>query len=389
MINRVIWIILDSVGIGELPDAEQFGDVGSNTLGNIAKAVDLRLPNLYQLGLGNIDGAEHLDRVDSPTGVYGKLAEISQGKDTTIGHWEMVGVYSPDPFPTYPEGFPKSIVDPFVEKTGREILGNKPASGTDILDELAEEHIKTGKLIVYTSGDSVFQIAAHEDVVPLEDLYLYCKIARELLTGEHAVARVIARPFIGEKGNYKRTSNRRDFSLYPPIKTVLDLLKESGKDVIGIGKIEDIFCGQGITEAIHTLDNMDGVDQTLKAMAQDNSGLIFTNLVEFDANWGHRNNVEGYANGLMAFDRRLEEILKQMKDTDILMINADHGCDPTTPSTDHSREYIPFIAYGKALKGNVNLGIRSTFADIGQTIGEIFSLPKLPVGQSFYNEMIK
>lgn len=389
MINRVIWIILDSVGIGELPDAERFHDVGSNTLGNIAKAVDLRLPNLYRLGLGNIDGAENLEQVQEPEGVYGKFAELSNGKDTTIGHWEMVGIHTPTPFPTYPMGFPKEIVDAFVLQSGKNIIGNKPASGTEILDELGEEHINSGDLIVYTSGDSVFQIAAHEEIVPLEDLYRYCQIARKLLTGEHAVARVIARPFVGEKGNFTRTANRRDFSLYPPIKTVLDLLKECGKDVIGIGKIEDIFCGQGITEAIHTKDNMEGVDQTIEYMKEDSSGLIFTNLVEFDANWGHRNNVEGYANGLMAFDQRLEEILENMKDTDILFINADHGCDPTTPSTDHSREYIPFIAYGKELRQNVNLGIRNTFADIGQTIGEIFELPKLPVGESFYKTIIK
>lgn len=389
MIDRVIWIILDSVGIGELPDADKFGDVGSDTLGNIAKEVDLRLPNLYSLGLANIDGAKNMPPVKEPKGIYCKLAEISNGKDTTIGHWEMVGVYSPNPFPTYPNGFPKDIIDEFTAKTGREILGNKPASGTVIIDELGEEHMKTGKLIVYTSADSVFQIAAHEEVVPIEELYRCCKIARDILVGENAVARVIARPFIGEKGNFSRTSNRRDFSLLPPIDTTLDLLKESGRDVIGVGKIEDIFCGKGITKAVHTKDNMDGVDQTIKFMKEDNKGLIFTNLVEFDSSWGHRNNVKAYADGLMAFDKRLEEIIENMKDTDILMINADHGCDPTTPSTDHSREYIPFIAYGKELKEGVNLGVRKTFADIGQTICEIFNLKNLPVGESFYKDIIK
>ncbi|MBC7958824.1 MAG: phosphopentomutase, partial [Vallitaleaceae bacterium] len=274
-------------------------------------------------------------------------------------------------------------------QTGREILGNKPASGTEILDELGEEHQKTGKLIVYTSADSVFQIAANEAVVPIEELYRYCKIARELLVDEYAVARVIARPFVGEKGHYTRTTNRRDFSLLPPIKTVLDLLKEQGKDVIGVGKIEDIFCGQGITEAVHTKSNMEGVDLTIDYINKDNSGLIFTNLVEFDANWGHRNNVEGYAKGLMDFDARMVDIMEAMKESDVLMINADHGCDPTTPSTDHSREYIPFIAYGKGFKEGVNLGIGKTFADIGQTICEIFELPSLPVGESFYQKIRK
>ncbi|PKM95768.1 MAG: phosphopentomutase [Firmicutes bacterium HGW-Firmicutes-1] len=389
MIDRVIWIILDSVGIGELPDADQFGDVGSNTLENIAKATKLDLPNLYKLGLGNIDGVVHLGRVDKPIGIYGKMAEISNGKDTTIGHWEMSGVYSPHPLPTYPNGFPDEIITPFIEQTGREILANKPASGTQILEELGEEHMKTGKLIVYTSADSVFQIAAHEDVVPIDELYKYCSIARELLKNEHAVARVIARPFIGEPGSFKRTSNRRDYSLLPPNKTILDLVKESGKDVIAVGKIEDIFCGQGITEAVHTKDNMDGVDQTIQYMKQNNSGLIFTNLVEFDSSWGHRNDVQAYANGLMAFDKRLNEIMDEMKDSDILIMNADHGCDPTTESTDHSREYIPFIAFGNELKKGVNIGIRKSFADIGQTISEIFDLPKLPVGESFYLDIKK
>lgn len=387
MVDRVIWIILDSVGIGELPDASEFGDVGSNTLENIAKATRLDLPNLFSLGLGNIDGVVHLERVEEPLGVFCKMAEISKGKDTTIGHWEMTGVYSPNPFPTYPNGFPKEVIEPFIAQTGRDILANKPASGTAILEELGEDHIRTGKLIVYTSADSVFQIAAHEDIVPIEDLYRYCEIARNILVDKHAVARVIARPFVGEKGGFKRTSNRRDFSLNPPHKTVLDLIKESGRDVIGIGKIEDIFNGQGITEAIHTKNNMDGVDQTIEYMKKSNKGLIYTNLVEFDSNWGHRNDVKAYANGLMEFDVRLKEIIENMKDTDILMINSDHGCDPTTEGTDHTREYIPFLAYGKSLKSNVNLGIRKTFADIAQTISEIFDLEKLPVGESFYYDI--
>ncbi len=383
MIDRIIWVILDSVGIGELPDAALFGDEGSNTLENIARQTNLQLPNLFKMGLGNIDGVTALQKEREPIGNYGKLAEISMGKDTTIGHWEMVGIYSPQPFPTYPNGFPESIIKAFEEKTGRRVIANKTASGTEILNELGEEHIRTGDLIVYTSADSVFQIAAHEEVVPIEDLYKYCEIARNILTGEHAVARVIARPFVGQAGSFKRTANRRDFSLLPPQKTVLDYTKESGRDVIGIGKIEDIFCGQGLTEAIHTLDNMDGVDKTINYIKQENKGIIFTNLVEFDSSWGHRNDVKAYAQGLMDFDKRLEEITEAMKPTDVLFINADHGCDPTTQSTDHSREYIPFIAYGEALAKGVNLGTRKTFADIGQTICEIFKLPPVLAGESF------
>lgn len=387
MINRIIWIILDSVGIGALPDAKLFGDEGSNTLENIAKATRLDLPNLYSLGLGNIDGVVHLKKVSEPKGNYCKMGQMSNGKDTTIGHWEMTGIYSPNPLPTYPNGFPEEILKPFVEQTGRGILGNIPASGTAIIEELGEEHMNTGKLIVYTSADSVFQIAAHEEIVPIKELYRYCSIARNILKDEHAVARVIARPFIGKPGEFKRTANRKDFSLLPPDKTILDLVKESGKDVIAIGKIEDIFAGQGITEAIHTKSNMDGVNKTLDYIKEDNEGIIYTNLVEFDMIWGHRNDVEGYANGLMEFDKRLPEIINAMKDTDVLFINADHGCDPTTKSTDHSREYIPFLAYGKGLKQGINLGIRKSFADIGQTIAEIFDLPSLNIGESFYQEI--
>lgn len=387
MINRVIWIILDSVGMGELPDAERFGDVGSNTLGNIAKQHGLDLPNLRKLGLGNIEGMVNIKPVEKPEGVYGRIAELSNGKDTTIGHWEMVGIHSPVAFPTYPDGFPAEVTDQFEAYVGKKILGNKPASGTAILEELGPEHMETGRPIVYTSADSVFQIAAHEEVVPIEKLYDMCRAAREMLKGEHAVARVIARPFLGEPGSFYRTPNRRDFSLVPPEATVLDNMKASNLDVIGVGKIEDIFSGQGITEAIHTKDNMDGVDQTIKYMNQDNHGLIFTNLVEFDSKWGHRNNVEGYAQGLEDFDARLPEIIANMKDTDILMINADHGCDPTMPGSDHSREYIPFIAYGKPLKENVDLKTRKTFADIGQTISEIFHTNDLSVGESFLKDI--
>lgn len=387
MINRVIWIILDSVGMGELPDADKFGDTGSNTIGNIAKQLKLDVPNMRKLGLANIEGMVNLEKVEEPEGVYGRIGELSNGKDTTIGHWEMVGIYSPIAFPTYPDGFPGEVTDKFEEYVGKKILGNKPASGTAILEELGKEHMETGRPIVYTSADSVFQIAAHEDIIPVEKLYDMCREARKILSNEHAVARVIARPFLGEPGSFYRTANRRDFSLVPPKDTLLDILQQSGKDVIGVGKIEDIFSGKGITEAIHTKDNMDGVDKTIEYMNKDNKGLIFTNLVEFDSKWGHRNNVEGYAKGLEEFDMRLPEIIKNMKDTDVLMINADHGCDPTTPSTDHSREYVPFLAYGKELKNNADLKTRKTFSDIGQTIAEILDVKQLEIGESFLKDI--
>ncbi|KOA20640.1 phosphopentomutase [Clostridium homopropionicum DSM 5847] len=389
MINRVIWIVLDSVGMGALPDAHKYGDENSNTIGNISKTIGgLNLPNMEKLGLGNIDGMVGIKKEESPLGCYGRLSEISNGKDTTTGHWEMVGINSKDPFPTYPKGFPKEIIEEFEKVTGRKVIGNKTASGTAIIEEMGEEHINTGNLIVYTSADSVFQIAAHEEVIPLEELYRYCEITRNILKGEHAVGRVIARPFTGEPGNFTRTSNRRDFSLVPPYNTVLDNLKKHNFDVIAVGKIEDIFSGKGITEAVHTKDNMDGVDKTLEFMKRDNKGLIFTNLVDFDMKWGHRNDVEGYAKGLYDFDKKLNEIIDSMKDTDVLFITADHGCDPTTPGTDHSREYVPFLAYGKSLKGNINLGTRKTFADIGQTISEIFSLEPIKIGESFLQKII-
>lgn len=388
MIDRAIWIILDSVGMGELPDAERFGDVGSNTIGNVAKAVGgLNIPNMVKLGLGNIEGMKGLDKTDSPDGCFARVAEISNGKDTTTGHWEMVGVHSTQPFVTFPDGFPAEVIQEFEEKTGRKVLGNKPASGTAILDELAAEHVKTGAVIVYTSADSVFQIAAHEEIVPLEELYKMCQIARDMLVGENAVARVIARPFVGEEGNWQRTPNRRDFSLEPPIDTLLDLMKNSGQNVVGVGKIEDIFAEKGITEAIHTKDNMDGVDQTLEYMKKVDKGLIFTNLVDFDSKWGHRNNVEAYAKGLEAFDSRLPEIIEAMGENDVLFFNADHGCDPTMPGTDHSREYVPFVAFGKSLKAGTDLGTLKSFADIGQTLAEIFKVKDLEIGESFLNKI--
>lgn len=388
MIKRIIWIVLDSVGMGALPDAKKFGDEGSNTLGNVWKAMNgLEIPHLLELGLGNIEGMVELPKVADPKGCFGRFAEMSNGKDTTIGHWEMAGIYSPISFPTYPQGFPEEIIEPFKQAIGTDILGNKPASGTEILKELGEEHLKTGYPIVYTSADSVFQIAAHEEVIPVERLYEICRIARKLLQGDHAVARVIARPFIGQVGSFERTANRRDFSLTPKEPTILDRVKDQGLDVIGIGKIEDIFGGQGITKAIHTLDNMDGVDQTIRWIQKDTQGLIFINLVDFDSKWGHRNDYIGYGRGLEAFDQRLPEIMQGMKDDDILFITADHGCDPTTPSTDHSREYVPFLAYGKPLKKGVDLKTRTTFADIGQTISQIFQTPPVSHGTSFLSEI--
>jgi phosphopentomutase len=388
-INRIIWIVLDSVGIGELPDADKFGDVGSDTLGNTAKAVGgLHIPHMEALGIGNIDGAKNINPCKEAQGCFGKLAEISNGKDTTIGHWEMAGIYSPDPFPVYPKGFPDNIINEFVEKTQIPgILANYPASGTEIIHELGDEHVKTGKPIIYTSADSVFQIAAHEDVIPVQRLYEICKIAREILTGKNAVARVIARPFVGENGNYTRTSNRRDFSLAPTTDNILCRVKNLGLDVIGVGKIEDIFAGVGITEAKHTKNNQDGINTTIEYMKQNNKGIIYTNLVEFDSTWGHRNDYQGYAKGLEEFDARLPEIYACMRDEDLLIITADHGCDPTTPSTDHSREYVPLLMYGKHIKNNVNLHIGKTYANIAQTIAEIFNTTPVNVGESLLNEI--
>ncbi len=380
--KRVIWIVLDSVGVGALPDAHEFGDAGAHTFDHTVEQSGVILEQLKALGMGNIEGVNSLGQCQEPKGNYGRCLERSRGKDTTVGHWEMAGAYSKDPLPTYPNGFPEEIMDAFSQRTGRGWLGNKPASGTAILDELGQEHLYTGKLIIYTSADSVFQIAAHESIVPIETLYEYCRIARDLLVGEHGVARVIARPFVGEPGAYVRTANRRDFSLTPPKATVLDHIKEANLPVVGVGKIEDIFSGQGITEAIHTQDNMDGVDQTLHYMKTVPEGLIYTNLVEFDSAWGHRNNVMGYGQGLLDFDNRLPEIMDAMTNEDVLIINADHGCDPTTPSTDHSREYIPLLIYGKSLKQGVDLGTCSTFADIGQTVATILDVEPIDEGTS-------
>lgn len=388
--SRVIWMVIDSVGIGALPDSEKFGDVNVNTLGNIVKAYkDIQLPNMIKLGLSNIDGIDSLDSIDNPIGSFGRASEVSKGKDTTTGHWEMTGVLVETPFKTYENGFPKEIIDEFERKTNRKVIGNKPASGTAILDELGEQQMKTGEVIVYTSADSVFQIAAHEEIIPLEELYKMCEIAREIMMGENAVARIIARPFVGKPGEFERTSNRRDYSLSPFEDTVLDTIKKSNLDVIGVGKIEDIFNKQGITEAIHTKDNMDGVDQTINYMKKENKGLIFTNLVDFDSKYGHRRDVEGYKKALEAFDARIPEIIANMKDDDILIINADHGNDPTYKGTDHTREYIPVLVYGKNINKGYNLGTRKSFADIGATVADILNVDLPKHGESFKSEIMK
>jgi phosphopentomutase len=388
MINRVLLFVMDSVGIGALPDSEKFGDIGVNTLGNIAKnSQDFEINNLRNLGIGNIDGVEDVASVDTPVGSYGRLMEISNGKDTTTGHWEIAGLHIEEPFKTYPNGFPDYIIDAFEKETGRKVLCNKPASGTEILKELGKEHMDTGAVIVYTSADSVFQIAAHEEIVPLDELYKMCQFARDLLRGEDQVARVIARPFIGEPGNFARTSNRRDYSLKPFRKTVLDSLKEAGYDVQAVGKIVDIFDGEGITEDVHTKSNMDGIDKTLDYLKTDSKGLIFTNLVDFDAKFGHRRNIEGYREALEEMDARLPEIFETMKDDDIIILTADHGNDPSYKGTDHTREYAPLLVYGKNVKVN-NLGTRKSFADIAATIADIFGLDKTEIGESFKNEIL-
>jgi phosphopentomutase len=390
-INRVIVIVLDSVGIGEAPDAAAFGDVGSNTLGNIARVVGgLNLPNLEKMGLANIAAVQGLIPQAAPTAAYGKMAEVSAGKDTTTGHWELMGIHLPQPFPLYPDGFPPEVMERYEIETGRGWLGNYPASGTVIIDQLGEEHIRTGKTIVYTSGDSVFQIAAHKEVIPLEELYRICRIAREILRGEHEVSRVIARPFVGTPGHFERTPHRHDFSVKPPAPTLLDILKSAGLMVYAVGKINDIFDGQGITDYIHTADNMDGVDKTIAAMrGRREKGLIFTNLVDFDAKFGHRNNPPGYANTLAEFDRRLPELLDALAEADMLVITADHGNDPTTPSTDHSREYVPILITGASIRGGVNIGVRQTFSDLAATIADALAVEPPPQGTSFKRMILR
>ena len=388
--SRVIWMVIDSVGIGALPDSQKFGDVNVDTLGNIVRSCKgIKIPNMIKLGLANIEGVDSLENIESPIGCYGRCSEVSKGKDTTTGHWEMTGVLVETPFKTFENGFPKDIIEEFERRSNRKVIGNKPASGTAILDELGEQHMNTGEVIVYTSADSVLQIAAHEEIVSLDELYKMCEIAREIMMGDNAVARIIARPFTGKPGAFERTSNRRDYSLSPFEDTVLDNIKNSNLDVIGVGKIEDIFNQQGITEAIHTHDNMDGVNQTINYMKKETKGLIFTNLVDFDSKYGHRRDVEGYKNALEEFDARIPEILENMNDDDVLIINSDHGNDPTYKGTDHTREYIPVLVYGKNLKSGLNLGTRNSFADIGATVAGILNVEMPKHGQSFKNEIMK
>lgn len=389
LFNRCFLIVLDSFGVGELPDAARFNDVGSDTLRAVTESGILNIPNLKKLGLYNVNGVYGREKlaVNSPAASYAKMAEKSAGKDTTVGHFEIAGVISKSPFPTYPNGFPKDIIDEFSRKTGKKILCNKPYSGTEVIKDYGEEQIKTGGLIVYTSADSVFQIAAHESVVGVSELYKYSELAREMLTGKNNVARVIARPFAGDYPFY-RTANRHDFSVTPPKKTMLDYLKESGFSVIGIGKINDIFAAQGITETTKTSGNADGMRVISEYVKKDFNGLCFLNLVDFDMLYGHRNDVSGYANALNEFDKFLGEFLTELKRGDALIITADHGCDPSTPSTDHSREYTPMLIIGGGLKSGVNLGVLPTFADVGATVLDGFDLPfKALDGVSFLDKI--
>jgi phosphopentomutase len=381
-----VLVVLDSVGIGEMPDAAEYGDAGADTLGHTLGSRKVDIPNLRAMGLANIRPLPVLP-AEQPSGIFGRAATQSRGKDTTTGHWEMSGIITAKPFPTYPQGFPPRIIDPFERATGRKVLGNKPASGTEIIKELGEEHVRTGRPIVYTSADSVFQIAAHEEVVPLEQLYHWCEIARELLTGSDEVGRVIARPFVGEPGNFRRTEARHDYAIDPPEQTLLDRVKSSGLAVTAVGKIGSIFCHRGTTEELKAGNNDASVDQTLRALETSARGLIFTNLVDFDMLYGHRNDVEGYARALERFDVRLPEIQQAMREDDLLMITADHGCDPGDISTDHTREYVPVLAWGRRARAGVDLGIRSSLADIGQTVAENFGL-ELQAGRSFLREIV-
>ncbi len=372
--KRIFLIVLDSFGIGEMEDAESYGDKGTNTLQSVSASPEFAMPNMGALGLFNLDGVSCGEKAAAPTARIARMKEASKGKDTTIGHWEIAGILSKKPLPTYPEGFPKDVLDAFSRATGRGVLCNKPYSGTEVIQAYGDEHMRTGDLIVYTSADSVFQIAAHEDVVPVETLYDYCRKAREILQGEHGVGRVIARPFTGTSGNYTRTPRRHDFSLLPPSVTMLDQLKDAGKAVISVGKIKDIFAGKGITEAVYTKGNEEGIAQTISYLEKDFEGLCFVNLVDYDMLYGHRNDVDGYARALTYFDGKLPEILDRLREEDILMLTADHGCDPGYKvSTDHSREHTPFLMYGRHVTPE-NLGTRETFADIGATVLDYFGI---------------
>jgi phosphopentomutase len=379
---RVTWIVLDSVGAGEMPDAAQYGDAGSDTLGHIASTRTLQLPNLAQLGLGNLKRLPHVGPVDHPSAAFGRCALASPGKDTTTGHWEMVGIHLAKPFPLFPHGFPADLMHEFERQIGRGTLGNCAASGTEIIKELGEEHMRTGKPIVYTSADSVFQVAAHEEVIPLWELYKICEIARALLRGPLEVGRVIARPFNGEPGSFARTPNRKDYAVPPPPGMLLDQLRDHKVDVYSVGKIFDVFLGRGIGEYEKTKSNNDGMAKTLTALDELESGLLFVNLVDFDQQYGHRNDVEGYARALEEFDAWLPSLYAKLSDNDLLIITADHGCDPTTPSTDHSREYVPLLAYRPRKREPQDLGLRSTLSDIGQTVAENFGA-RISEGTSF------
>lgn len=386
--KRVFLIVLDSFGIGEEPDAAEYGDEGSNTIAAVAKSQYFNMPNMQKLGLFNIDGVDCWPKAQAPQGAFARMREISKGKDTTIGHWEIAGIHSPEPLPTYPNGFPEDVIAEFEQKTGRKVICNKPYSGTAVLTDYGKEHAETGALIVYTSADSVFQIAANEAIVPVEELYRYCQIARDMLVGKHGVGRVIARPFVGTYPNFTRTTNRHDFSIQPPKITMLDQLVENGRDVIAVGKINDIFAGKGISRFMRTKGNAEGIERTIELTNEDFNGLCFVNLVDFDMLYGHRNDVDGYAKALTYFDERLPEIMEGLREDDLLMITADHGCDPSTPSTDHSREYIPWVIYGKNVKAGANLGTRPTFSDIAATILDYFDVTPKTTGTSLLQEII-
>jgi len=386
--DRVILIVLDSVGCGELPDAREYGDTGSDTLGNIARRIPLQVPHLRCLGLARVSNVNRANQEPDPIGAFGRMAEASPGKDSVTGHWELMGLVLERPFPVFPHGFPRELIDEFETRIGRGTLANKAASGTTIIEELGAEQMRTGKPIVYTSADSVFQIAAHEDVVPVEDLYRWCEIAFELAGLGLGVGRVIARPFVGSPGAFRRTSNRRDFALTPFAPTLLDRLKDAGLPVIAIGKIEDLFAGRGITAATHTASDDQGMDEVLRAMATTPRGLIFANLVDFDTQYGHRNDVAGYAANLERVDARLGQLLPRLGPRDLVVVTADHGNDPTTPSTDHAREYVPIFMAGRSVRPGVDIGTRQTFADLGQTIAEVFGVGPLPHGRSFLRAIL-
>ena len=387
--KRVFLFVLDSCGAGAMPDSESFGDIDVNTLRSCASSPKLNIPNMVSCGLGNIDGLDFLGTVNTPVGAYGKLAESSMGKDTTIGHWEIAGIISPNPLPTYPDGFPEEILEPFKQATGRGILANCPMSGTEVITKFGEEHVKTGDLIVYTSADSVFQIAAHEEVVPIDKLYEYCHIARKLLQGKHGMGRVIARPFVGDAVNgFKRTSNRHDYSLEPPKETLLDVIKANGLDSIAVGKIYDIFAGKGTTEHVYNTSNANGLEHAMHYADQDFHGLCFINLVDFDMVYGHRRDIDGYALALNEFDQWLPKFMEKLGDEDLVMITADHGCDPAyTATTDHTREYIPLLVLGKKVKP-VNLGTRTGFDRIAATIAEVLGVQMDTAGESFASEIL-